>query len=139
MQFGLAVSQFLELVKHGHDVARHADLVGLGLVGLGLRFLQIALKLLLFFKQSGQLGAVSIAKPLQLGGVGGTQLLQIVLMVGPLLCQSSNMICVLLGQQLSQSLDGTAIHRRNRPNIIPNMLAPTCDPTLAQQRIIPSQ
>jgi hypothetical protein len=59
--------------------------------------------------------------------------------VSPLLAQGSNMVGVLLGQQLGQSFDSASISRPDRPNIIPNMLDPTWDPTLVQQSFIPRQ
>ena len=65
MQLGLAIGQSLQLVEHGSDVARHADLIGLGVVGLGPRFLQLVLQLGAFFNQPRLIGL----DELQLGGM----------------------------------------------------------------------
>jgi hypothetical protein len=37
MQFGMAVSHGTQFIEHHSHVARHADLIGLGVVGLGAR------------------------------------------------------------------------------------------------------
>jgi hypothetical protein len=39
LQLGLPIGQRPQFIEHGCDVARHADLIGLGVVGLGPRFL----------------------------------------------------------------------------------------------------
>jgi len=43
MHLGMAVGQRPQLVEHGGRIPRHADLIGLGVVGLRPRLLQFVL------------------------------------------------------------------------------------------------
>jgi hypothetical protein len=43
VQFGIAVGHSVQFVEHGRHIARHADLISLGLVGLRPRLLQFVL------------------------------------------------------------------------------------------------
>ena len=54
-----------QFVEHRSDIPRHADLIGLGVVGLGPRFLQLVLQLGAFFNQPRLIGLDA----LQLGGM----------------------------------------------------------------------
>ena len=45
VQLSVAVGQRPQFIEHGCDVARHADLIGLGMVSLGARILQRILQL----------------------------------------------------------------------------------------------
>jgi hypothetical protein len=44
MKGGMFVRQGFQLIEHGHHVPRHADLIGLSVVGFGPRFLQFILE-----------------------------------------------------------------------------------------------
>jgi hypothetical protein len=39
VHLGMPIGQSLQFIEHGGDIARHADLIGLGMVGLGASFL----------------------------------------------------------------------------------------------------
>jgi hypothetical protein len=43
VQLGVAIGQGPQLIEHGGDIPRHADLISLGLVGLRPRLLQFVL------------------------------------------------------------------------------------------------
>jgi hypothetical protein len=43
VHLGVAIGQGLQLVEHDRHIARHADLIALGMVGLGSRFLGLVL------------------------------------------------------------------------------------------------
>jgi hypothetical protein len=67
VQIGIAIGQRLQLVEHDGHVARHADLIGLGMISLRPCFLQFILELCAFFNQ---LPLVDL-DPLQFGSMVG--------------------------------------------------------------------
>jgi hypothetical protein len=67
LQLGLPIGQRPQFIEHGCDVARHADLIGLGMISLRLCFLQFILELCAFFNQ---LRLVDL-DPLQFGSMVG--------------------------------------------------------------------
>ena len=62
VQFGMTVSQSPQFIEHVGDIARHADLIGLGVVSFGPRFLRFVARGIALLNQP-------LLNPFQLGGM----------------------------------------------------------------------
>jgi hypothetical protein len=65
VQLGVAISHGLQLVEHDGDIPRHADLIGLGMVGFGARLLQLVAQVVALLDQSRLFGLHPLNQRLQ--------------------------------------------------------------------------